>query len=187
VESPRREASSPRILPIGAEIPTTTLWHLWRAPPWPLADPCRTGHGIPLEFPANISLGVVGTRPPRVVWRSHPSSLSKRMREGRTLMMSKAMVGLAGSGACPQLANSDEWRPNAPQGLAKQRPMIQHAKALEGVTHSSEASGATPGGCARTHPPESNDATTPLNNSLKPLREWPQSRKGSGATVGYLN
>jgi hypothetical protein len=27
-------------------------------------------------------------------------------------------------------------------------------KALEGVTHSSEASGATPGGCARAHPSE---------------------------------
>jgi hypothetical protein len=27
-------------------------------------------------------------------------------------------------------------------------------KALEGVTHSSEASGATPSGCARTHPLE---------------------------------
>jgi hypothetical protein len=44
--------------------------------------------------------------------------------------------------------------------------MIQHTKALEGVTHSSKASGATPGGCARAHPLESNDATTPVHNSL---------------------
>jgi hypothetical protein len=44
--------------------------------------------------------------------------------------------------------------------------MIQHTKALKGVTHSSKASGATPGGCARAHPPESDDATTPVYNSL---------------------
>jgi hypothetical protein len=73
------------------------------------------------------------------------------------------------------------------QELTKQHPTIRRTKALKGVTHSSEASGATPGGCARMHPPESNDATTPVHNSLKPLREWPHSRKGSRATVGYLN
>jgi hypothetical protein len=29
----------PRILPNGAEIHATTLWHFWRAPPWPPANP----------------------------------------------------------------------------------------------------------------------------------------------------
>jgi hypothetical protein len=103
---------------------------------------------------------------------------------------SKAMVRLThekARGAYSQLANSDERRPNMPQELTKQHPMIRRTKALEGVTHSSEASWATPSGCARTHPPESNGATTPVHNSFKPLQEWPHSRKGSGATVGYLN
>jgi hypothetical protein len=54
-----------------------------------------------------------------------------------------------------------------PRGL-KRRSIPQHniSKVLEGVTHSSEASGATPGGCARTHLPESDDATTLVHNSL---------------------
>jgi hypothetical protein len=73
------------------------------------------------------------------------------------------------------------------QELTTQHPMIRRTKSLEGVTHSSKASGATPGGCAHMHPPESNGTTTPVHNSLKPLREWPHSRKGLGATVGYLN
>jgi hypothetical protein len=72
------------------------------------------------------------------------------------------------------------------QELTKQHPTIRRTKALEGVTHS-KAPGATPSGCARTHPPKNNDATTTVHNSLKPLREWPHSRKGSGAIVGYLN
>jgi hypothetical protein len=76
VESPRREASSPRILPHGTEIHTTTLWHLWRAPPRTLADPYRMGHRLPLEFPANSSPEIVTTRPSRVVRRSPPLLLS---------------------------------------------------------------------------------------------------------------
>jgi hypothetical protein len=70
------------------------------------------------------------------------------------------------------------------QELIKQRPTIQRTKTLEGVTHSSEASRVTPSGCAHTPPPESNHATTTVHNSLKPLREWPHSRKGSWATIG---
>jgi hypothetical protein len=77
MESPRRETSGPRILPNGAEIHTTTLWHLWRAPPWSLADPYRTGHRLSLEFPANSSPRVIRTHPSRVVRCSHPSSLPK--------------------------------------------------------------------------------------------------------------
>jgi hypothetical protein len=74
MESPRGKALSPRILPNGAEIHAITLWHSWRAPPRPLADPYRMGHGLPLEFPANSSPGTIGTRPSRVVRRSRPSS-----------------------------------------------------------------------------------------------------------------
>jgi hypothetical protein len=77
MESPRGEALSSRILPNGAEIHVTTLWHSWRAPPQPPADPYRTGHGLPLKFSANSSPGVVGTRPSRVVRRFRPSSLPK--------------------------------------------------------------------------------------------------------------
>jgi hypothetical protein len=76
VESPRREASSPWILSHGTEIRTTTLWHLWRAPPWPLTDSYRMEHGLPLEFPANSSPKIVGTRLTRVVQRSLPLLLS---------------------------------------------------------------------------------------------------------------
>jgi hypothetical protein len=72
VESPRREASSPRIPSNRAEIHMITLWHFWRASPWPPADPYRTGHGLPLKSPANSSPGIVRTRPLRVVWRSTP-------------------------------------------------------------------------------------------------------------------
>jgi hypothetical protein len=72
VESPRREASGPRILPHGTEIHTTTLWHLWRAPLWLLADPYRMGHGFSLEFLANSSPEIVETRPSKVVQCSPP-------------------------------------------------------------------------------------------------------------------
>jgi hypothetical protein len=67
VESPWREASSPQILSHGTEIHTTTLWHFWREPPRPLADPYRMGHELPLEFPANSSPKIIGTRLTRVV------------------------------------------------------------------------------------------------------------------------
>jgi hypothetical protein len=77
VESPWREASSPRILLNGVEIHTTTLWHFWRAPLRPLADPYRTRHGLQLEFPASNSPETVGTRPSGVVRHSHPFSLPK--------------------------------------------------------------------------------------------------------------
>jgi hypothetical protein len=67
VESSRREASSPRILPNRTEIHMTTLWHFWRAPLQPPADPYRMGHGLPLESPASSSPEIVETHPPRVV------------------------------------------------------------------------------------------------------------------------
>jgi hypothetical protein len=76
MESPRREASSPRILSHGTELHTTTLWHFWRAPSRPLANPYRIGHGLPLEFAANSSLEIDGTRPSRVVRHSPPLLLS---------------------------------------------------------------------------------------------------------------
>jgi hypothetical protein len=34
-----------------------------RVPPWPLADSYRIEHGLPLEFPVNISPETVETRP----------------------------------------------------------------------------------------------------------------------------
>jgi hypothetical protein len=55
VESPRREASSPRIPSNEAKIHAITLWHFRRAPPQPPADPYQTGHRLPLEFPASSS------------------------------------------------------------------------------------------------------------------------------------
>jgi hypothetical protein len=67
VEFPRRKASSPRTLSHGTDIHTTTLWHFWRVPPWPLADSYQMEHGLPLEFPANSSPEIVGTRLMRVV------------------------------------------------------------------------------------------------------------------------
>jgi hypothetical protein len=67
VESPRREALSPQILSHGTEIRMTTLWHFWRAPPWPLADSYQMEHGLPFEFSANSSSEIIGTRPTRVV------------------------------------------------------------------------------------------------------------------------
>jgi hypothetical protein len=94
VESPRREASSPRILSNGAEIHTTTLWHFWRAPPWPPADPYRTGHGLSLEFSASSSPEIVETRPSRVVQCSPPLLLSQRMCEGRTIKTGKILIDL---------------------------------------------------------------------------------------------
>jgi hypothetical protein len=94
VESPRREASSPRILSNGAKIHTTTLWHFWRAPPRPLADPYQTGHGLPLEFLASSSSETVETSPSRVVRRSPPLLLSQRMHEGRTMKTGKILIDL---------------------------------------------------------------------------------------------
>jgi hypothetical protein len=76
MESPRREASSPWILSNEAEIHTTTLWHFWRAPPWPPADPYLMGHGLPLRFPVSSSPEIIETRPSRVVWHSPPLLLS---------------------------------------------------------------------------------------------------------------
>jgi hypothetical protein len=92
MESPWREALSPRIPSNEAEIHAITLWHFWRAPPRPPANPYRTGHGLPLEFPASSSPEIVETRPSRVVRRSHPTSLPKgrvrviRLKTGRTLI-----------------------------------------------------------------------------------------------------
>jgi hypothetical protein len=92
-----------------AEIHTTTLWHFWRAPPRPLADPYRMGHGLPLEFLASSSPGTDETRPSRVVRCSHPSSLSKgcmrvvQMLPGKETMGSKPAINLEGSKAGPRL------------------------------------------------------------------------------------
>jgi hypothetical protein len=100
VESPRREASSPRILMNRTEIHTTTPWHFWRAPPRPPADPYRTGHGLPLEFPTSSLPEIVGLRPLEVVRRSHPFSLPNecvkvvQFKTGRTLIdLARARLG----------------------------------------------------------------------------------------------
>jgi hypothetical protein len=65
------------------------------------------------------------------------------------------------------------------------------AKTSEESNHSSEASGATPGGCARAHPPEQN-ATEKGRSPCKKVRhkppsEYQHSLRGSGATVGDHN
>jgi hypothetical protein len=60
----------------GTKIRTTTLWHFWRAPPWPLVDSYRMEHELPLEFPANSSPEIIETRPARIVRRSPPLLLS---------------------------------------------------------------------------------------------------------------
>jgi hypothetical protein len=66
-------------------------------------------------------------------------------------------------------------------------PQYNALKTSEVSKHSTEASGATPGGCARTHPPERLRCYDSSSSLTKPLQEWPHSPKGSGATVGYLN
>jgi hypothetical protein len=158
VESPRREAPSPRIPSNRAEIHTMTLWHFCRAPQRPPADPYRTGHGLPLEFPASSSPETVGTHPSGVVQRSHPSSLPKgcvrvvRSKMSRTLIRPHAHEA---RGLAPNKLASMKGDQMPHGGLNVGAPLKHNiSKALEGVTHSSEASGATPDGCARTHPPK---------------------------------
>jgi hypothetical protein len=102
-----------------------------------------------------------------------PLLLAQRMHEGRTIKTSKAMIGLIyakAQGLARNWLTSIKKDQTHLRAYKNKRPMIQHTKALEGVTHSSKALGATPDGCARTHPPE-NNAMTPVHNSLKPLRE----------------
>jgi hypothetical protein len=70
------------------------------------------------------------------------------------------------------------------------RGITKSIKTSEESNHSSEASGATPGGCARAHPPEQNiteKGQSPHKNAAKPPSEYQRSLRGSGATVGYRN
>jgi hypothetical protein len=114
----------------GIEPSTPTEWSrdpydnslaLWRVRPWLPADPNRTGHGLPLEFPTNNSPEVIRTCPSRVVQRSHPPPCLKDARgsndkDGQSHDRPHARKG---SGACPQLTDSNKRGPNAPQGLTK--------------------------------------------------------------------
>jgi hypothetical protein len=59
-----------------------------------------------------------------------------------------------------------------------------YRKALEGVTHSSKASGATPGGCARTHSPENDDAMTLVHNWLSLCNSDHNHTKARGLLSG---
>jgi hypothetical protein len=64
-------------------------------------------------------------------------------------------------------------------------------KTSEESNHSSDASGATPGGCARAHPPEQS-ITEKGRSPRKKVRQKPQSKyqhslRASGATVRYRN
>jgi hypothetical protein len=68
------EASAPIVQ---SRDPYDNSLAFWRAPPRPPTDPYRTGHGLPLEFPASNSPGIIETRPSRVVRCFHPSSLPK--------------------------------------------------------------------------------------------------------------
>jgi hypothetical protein len=70
------------------------------------------------------------------------------------------------------------------------RGITKSIKTSEESNHSSEASGATPGGCARAHPPEQNiteKGRPPHKNAAKPPSEYQHALRGSGATVGYRN
>jgi hypothetical protein len=51
-------------------------------------------HGLPLEFPANSSPEIVGTRPMREYDVPHPSSFSKKEREGRMIKTDKTLIDL---------------------------------------------------------------------------------------------
>jgi hypothetical protein len=58
------------------------------------------------------------------------------------------------------------------------RGIAKRVKTSEESNHSSEASGATPGGCARTHPPEQNITEkdrSPCKNLVEPPSECPHS------------
>jgi hypothetical protein len=70
------------------------------------------------------------------------------------------------------------------------RGITARIKTSEESNHSSEASGATPGGCARAHPPERNiteKGWSPRKYPAEPPSECLHSLQGSGATVGYRN
>jgi hypothetical protein len=89
------------------------------------------------------------------------------------------------------LANGQNQRLRGPShALQSHRThRIRSITTLEGITHPSKASGATLGGCARAHPPDSflptqTNQNYPRSLVLKPLKECSTPKQTRGLLSG---
>ena len=162
----------------------------------PLSDPYRTGHVRPLGSPVSNSLETPCSAPSEGNMALYPLLLAERRRKGVCKKVEsvpdRPLALCEGSGAA--LANPAPAEPLTastyqPENLGPDRAPRATARSHEGTTrpdiargiktseesnHSSEASGATPGGCARAHPPEQN-ATEKGWSPCKKVRRKPPS------------
>jgi hypothetical protein len=180
----------------------------------PLADPYRTRLGRPLGSPVSNSLETPCSVPSEGNMVPSPFLLAERRRRGvqqksrwssiilslraeaRGLLSHRATAKLSTT-STNQLKNS---RPDHALGLRPGRMREQQGRPRHHITrriktseesnYSSEASGATPDGCARAHPSEQNitkKGWSLCKNPTEPPSEYLHSLRGSGATVGYHN
>jgi hypothetical protein len=91
------------------------------------------------------------------------------MKMGKTLIdLIRTRLG----GSTAKKLTSNERGPNAPRWLKRgSTPQYNALKTSEESKHSTEASRATPGGCARTHPSEKLRCYDSSSSLTKPLQE----------------
>jgi len=188
---PSREAPSPRNQVNGSDIHRDCPRVFWDVPIRPQADPYRMGLGHPLGFTRLQLRGNVDTRPSRVVRRNPPLLRAKGRMRDVTTRRERTWSTLAGKGLGGFLA---WWEQALRVKITQPIPQILPTTSLKGKslwrnnTIPPKGSGATPGGCARAHPPgKVKKLSVNKKWSLKrePLKRWDHPFKGSGATVGY--
>jgi hypothetical protein len=172
------------------------------------------GHGCPLGLPISNSLETPCSAPSQGNMAFSPLLLAERRRRGVCKkvesVLDRPLALCGGSGAA--LANPAPAKPLTASTYQPESLGLDYAPGLRPVrmreqpdrpkhhkrantskesNHSSEASGATPGGCARAHPPEQNvieKGRSPCKKvRQKPPSEYQHSLRGSGATVGDHN
>jgi hypothetical protein len=155
------------------------------------------GHGRPLGLPVSSSLETPCSAPSKGNMALFPLLLAERRRRGVCKkvesVLDRPLALCGGSGAA--LANPTPAKPLTastyqPENLGPdrapglrparmgeqpdRRSITKSIKTSKESNHSFEASGATPGGCARAHPPEQN-ATEKGQSPCKKVRQNPPS------------
>jgi hypothetical protein len=166
----------------------------------PLADPYRTGLGRLLGSPASNSLETPCSAPSEGNMALSPLPPCEKATKGHTikfemvldrpLTRAEARGLLSHQATAKPLTTSTNQRENSepdrapgsrPGRIREQQGRPRHHKGIktsEESKHSSEASGATPGGCAHAHPPEQNitqKGRSPCKNPAEPPSECPFS------------
>jgi hypothetical protein len=166
----------------------------------PLATLIVRSSGVHSDHPLATHWKHHVRRPPRATWRFPPLPPCGKATKGHTMkvemVLDRPLAPCRGSGllshhaTAEPLTTSTNQRENSesdrapglrPGRMREQQGRPRRRKGIktsEESNHSSEASGATPGGGARAHPPKQNiteKGRSPCKNPAEPPSECPHS------------